>query len=177
MITYVLLLRGVNLGSTNKMKMADLTTLLADNGYGRVRTILNSGNVILDAPEQDMRDLTAALEDLVEGRFGFRSIMLRTLKQIRALVAADPFHEVAGIDGARFYATFLGEGTVLPDPDSLPEHEQLNIVRVTPSEICAAILPAAGATTPDLMAVLGRVSGKNITTRNWNTVLKIAALD
>lgn len=75
------------------------------------------------------------------------------------------------------YFTFLGEGTTVLQPDLLPEVNRLRIIHMTETEICAAILPSGGASTPDFMSILSRVAGNNLTTRNWNTVGKIAKLD
>ncbi|HEY8589215.1 MAG TPA: DUF1697 domain-containing protein, partial [Naasia sp.] len=47
---YVALLRGVNVGGV-KVPMAELRSLLEDAGFGRVRTLLASGNVLLDAAD------------------------------------------------------------------------------------------------------------------------------
>ena len=65
---WVLLLRAVNLGATNKLPMADLRGLLADLGHTEVRTVLNSGNAVFCSDRTDAQDLAAEVERTLAGR-------------------------------------------------------------------------------------------------------------
>src|SRR5688572_680112 len=67
---YAVLLRGINLGRARRVGMADLREALTGAGYGNVRTLLQSGNVVLDA-DAAPGQLAPALERVVEERFGF----------------------------------------------------------------------------------------------------------
>lgn len=64
---YVLLLRAVNLGPTNKLAMADLRALLEDLGCTDVKTVLNSGNAVFDSTSRSVAKLAAQVEDGLRG--------------------------------------------------------------------------------------------------------------
>ena len=65
---YVLLLRAVNLGPTNKIAMADLRQLLEDLGCTEVRTVLNSGNAVFDSKVRSVAKLAAQVEEQLAQR-------------------------------------------------------------------------------------------------------------
>jgi uncharacterized protein (DUF1697 family) len=90
MTRYVGLLRGVNLGS-HTMKMDRLRAVVAGLGHAEVETFIASGNVIFTAAGR-AADLEAALEDALQGEFGFAvPTMLRTTKDVAAVASRDPF--------------------------------------------------------------------------------------
>lgn len=76
---YVALLRGINVGGKNKVPMARLKEVFEKAGHTRVRTYVNSGNVVFDAPRANVGDLSKRLEAAVEKEFGFvaRVVVLR----------------------------------------------------------------------------------------------------
>jgi uncharacterized protein (DUF1697 family) len=71
--TYLALLRAVNVGGNNKLPMAALRQALEAKGFERVRTYIQSGNIILDAPEQDRNALARQLSELIREQFGVTS--------------------------------------------------------------------------------------------------------
>jgi uncharacterized protein (DUF1697 family) len=98
MTTYVALLRGINLASRNRVPMAELREHLTALGYGDVRTLLQSGNVVLDADVPPER-LAREIEREVRARFDVRSpVVVRTREQLAAVVALDPLREVVTED-------------------------------------------------------------------------------
>lgn len=105
MTRYVPLLRGINVGAAKRMAMADLREALAEAGFGEPRTLLQSGNVVLDSSKPAAATV-AAVEQAIEGRFGFEvPVIVRTVDQLAAIVAADPFADVA-TDDSRYMVTF-----------------------------------------------------------------------
>jgi uncharacterized protein (DUF1697 family) len=89
------LLRGVNVGGHRKLPMADLARCLIEAGYGGVRTLLASGNVVLTA-EADVRALEIALEQLLTDRLGLvTDVLVRSGADLERVVAGNPFPDVA----------------------------------------------------------------------------------
>ena len=106
MTTYAAFLRAINLGPTRKVPMAELRKLLEEQGYGNVRTLLQSGNVLLDADEQEAK-LRTTLESLLQERFGFEiPTMVRTTDELQKTLEANPLREIAS-DPKRHLVTFL----------------------------------------------------------------------
>ncbi len=172
---YAALLRGINVGGNKKVPMADLKKHLEKAGYTNVKTLLASGNVLFDADEKVAAKLRAALEELLRKKFGFPiPVILRTVDELKALEKTNPFKGIAVTPETRLYVTFLSDkpNHSLKIPYESPEKD-LRILRVTDGEVISVFLVTENYGTTDGMAVIEREFGKNVTTRNWNTVLKL----
>lgn len=174
---YVALLRGINVGGNTRVPMEDLRTLCGRLGYAEVKTLLNSGNLVFTHQKTGRRDLENTLGAAFKKKFGFESkIIIRTRAEIDNLRKLDPFKEIKAGEDIQLYVTFLrdeAEGG-LKLPYSTPGKE-MQILKNTGSEVFSVIL-RGGTETTKFMAFLEKAYGKDITTRNWNTILKIAAL-
>ena len=163
---YAVLLRGINLGSTNKIAMADLRELLADAGFTDIRTHLNSGNVVLSGPSAPAKIVEKAIAE----RTGLSiSCVVLTPKKLRAIVEGHPFADVA-TNGSRMMAHVLGAE---PEPGKLAAAlaRDPDNARSGPGVIyqwCPDGLLKAPAVTEKL--------GVLVTARNWNTITKLDAL-
>lgn len=88
---FVVFLRGINVGGKSRVKMAELEQLLTGLGYGGVKTYIQSGNVVLDAQE-DEPALCARIREAFAARFGFESgIVARASEALRGVVESLPF--------------------------------------------------------------------------------------
>ena len=119
MARYAAFLRGINLGPTRRVPMQELRAALEAAGYGGVRTLLQSGNVVLTSdaePAELEQDLAASLREA----FGFDiAVLVRTRDELAEVVASDPFAGVAD-DPARYQVSFL---SAEPDPAGVEELE------------------------------------------------------
>ena len=90
---YVAFLRGINLGSTNKISMPELRALATDLGYTDVATYINSGNLIFSSGKKAAeleREISAAIKE----QFGTRTdVAVRTPAQLRNILAENPYPE------------------------------------------------------------------------------------
>jgi len=171
---YVALLRGINVGGHRKVPMADLRGLLERLGYDDVATLLQSGNVVFEAPERPTGELIPILETAIAEEFGFEvPVMVRTGAELRAVVAANPL-EVR--DPARLAVAFLG-GTLDPRVWAAIEPE-----RYAPEELWAGerelymYFPDGLGKARFDPSLLARRDGPRATVRNWNTVTRLAAM-
>ncbi len=177
METYVALLRGINVGGNKKVPMAVLKKALEKEGYENVKTLLASGNVLLDGGEKDAATLRKNLEPLLEKTFDFTiPVIVRTAKELEALAKKNPFKGVKVDDDTRLYVTFLGaskpKGTI-KIPYASPDGT-FRILLAAKTEV-VSVLQLDGTRTVDAMLVLEKEYGKDVTTRNWNTVMKLLA--
>jgi uncharacterized protein (DUF1697 family) len=167
--TWVALLRAINLGSRNKVPMAELRQIFEDAGCESVRTYIQSGNVVFE----QARPKRATLEAAVADAFGLQiPIVLRRARQIRDLVQAHPF----GADTSKSHVAFLAEK---PDRAALRALSELNIkpdrfelagpdiVLHYPNGFSGARLTAAQ---------LEKRLGVPATFRNWRTVTRLAEM-
>lgn len=173
MTKYVALLRGINLGK-RQIKMAELKALFERQGYKDVKTLLASGNAVLTAKDGKVKALQGKIENAIKVEFGFDvPVVLRSEKEIAALVKGDPFKGVKITPQTRLYITFLSESTKskLKTPFKSMGGEFV-ISEITNGHVVSILGPKVSS--PDVMDFLGKEFGKEITTRNWNTVTKIA---
>lgn len=167
--------RGINVGTRNRVPMAELRAKLAGAGCTDVVTLLQSGNVILTSPESTPAGTAELVEKVLASDFGVPvRCIARTAEQIQAVLAANPLREVAD-DGARYLVSFLSQP---PDPAGV---ERLLATDFAP-EVLAVKGSEAYVWTPEGVKAmklsytyLEKQLGVVATARNWNTVEKIAA--
>ncbi|MDD4866766.1 MAG: DUF1697 domain-containing protein [Mycobacterium sp.] len=112
MIRYAAFLRGVNVGGIN-LKMADVAAALTETGFADVRTILASGNVLLDGP-QDVAAVREKAEAALRDRFGYDAwVLVYDIDTVRAVVDGYPFGRE--VDGCQSYVTFVADAAVLDE--------------------------------------------------------------
>ncbi len=173
--TYAAFLRGINVGGRNPIKMDVLRKAFASQGFKNVKTILASGNAIFEASMAKEQSIAGKIEKCIKETFGKDiGVIVRFLDDIRRLVDADPFAGIKPTAQTRLYVTFLPEK--LKGKPKIPVEysgKGFNIVYTTSTEICTHLELAAGVKSTDLMQFLNREFGRNITTRNWNTIARI----
>ncbi|NML07976.1 DUF1697 domain-containing protein [Sphingomonas sp. G-3-2-10] len=169
------LLKGVNVGGNRKLPMADLRKLVEDLGYGDVKTLLASGNVVFDAPGEATAletKLEAALETL-----GVKTdILIRDAADIAKIIEDNPFADAAKDHPnhlmVHFHRDPFPDGLIERIPDLYEGPERLHAVGRTlyvdfPRDIGHSKLPQAMA-----RAKFPKLN----TARNWNTVTKLLAM-
>lgn len=121
MTTWIVLLRGVNVGGRHKLPMAALRVLLAEVGFQNVRTYIQSGNVVLDSQHGDRDSVARSVRDAIEGRFGFAPhTFVLDADTLDAAIAANPFAQ-GGQDPKAVHFFFLAEPDPTADLDGLRE--------------------------------------------------------
>ncbi len=171
---HIALIRGINVGRAKRVAMADLRALFEDLGYHRVRTLLNSGNVIFSASDI-ARQGAGRIESALAERLAISArVTLFSAAELAAAVAANPLRKIAD-DPSRLLVGFLKEAADckrlarLTDEDWEPEALALG-PRV------AYLWCPEGIIASRLMKSVDRVVDDAITTRNWATVIKLHAL-
>lgn len=157
--------------------MAELRDRLREIGCNNVKTLLNSGNFVFDTTQTNIRELESKIEAHISESFGFAiPVILRTQKEIADLVDEDPFGDIPVHKDIRLYVSFLKDQ---PRFDlSIPfisKDKTYQILSVRNSTILS-VLDLSTTSTPKGMDELEKLFGKNITTRNWNTIRKVALL-
>jgi uncharacterized protein (DUF1697 family) len=175
MPTQIVLLRGINLASRNRVPMAELREHLTGLGYRDVRTLLQSGNVVLRADVAPER-LAQEIESEVEARFGVKSpVVVRTREQLAAVVALDPLREVVENDKL-YQVSFLSDEPAaeaierLEGADVEPErfvHVEREIYAWHPEGIHSSKLARL---------LSDKRLGVTATARNWSTTVKLLDL-
>ena len=166
------MLRGVNLGPHNRIKMEALRSMYQSLGLEDPRTYVQSGNVIFRTRQKNPKKLAAAIQEAIEKSFKFRpAVILRTTEELKNAIAATPFSAQRNLNPGKILVTFLAD-----DPPS-DAAANLDAFKSYPEEIHLKgrelyIYFPNGAGRSKLpwsrVEKFLKVTG---TARNWNSVL------
>jgi len=173
---YVAFLRGINVGGHRSIKMADLEAAFRSLGFQNVRTVLASGNVIFESLKSGQDALVQRIRRKLETELERKTeVILRPLSEIRELVKSNPFRAVKLTPNTRLYIMLLADASKT-DPGYTYESPQkdMRIFGLSTGEMGAVLILSPGRGTADLMGNLDKEFGRNVTTRNWKTIQKIA---
>jgi uncharacterized protein (DUF1697 family) len=175
MATLVVLLRGINVGRHKRIKMADLRALLEAAGYADVRTLLQSGNVVLESRKGE-KAAARDIERAIETGTGFDvDVVVRTAEELAELVEEDPLGDLR-TDGAKHFVVFC---SAPPAPEAMAALEGRDFApeRWARRERELVLWCPDGAQDSPLMkAAVDARAAHTATARNWNTVTKLLAL-
>ncbi|MFI2380015.1 DUF1697 domain-containing protein [Streptomyces sp. NPDC018964] len=175
---YAALLRGINVGGSRKVPMAELRALMEGLGHDGVRTHLQSGQAVFTAPHGDEESLAAELSTEIERRFGFAvDVIVRDHAYLKGIVDACPF-PADELEPKQLHVTYFS-APVTPERFAeidqqayLPEEFRLGdraLYLYAPNGLGRSRL-AEHLSKPRL------TKGVVATSRNWNTVLKLVEL-
>ena len=174
MATYISMLRGINILGHNLIKMSDLQALFRDVGFRKVRTYIQSGNILFEAPRSPADKISSRIVKAIHKAYGFSvSNFVITPKELGQVIHKHPFLKKRGIDRSKLHVTFLSaapEKTDLEKINDLPRgDEAFHCVGKAMYLYCPHGYGRTKLTNNTLERLLA-VSG---TTRNWRTVSKI----
>ena len=174
---YVAFLRGINVGGNKKVPMAELKKVLEKIGLKNVKTLLASGNVVFEADSDKIDELQDSISSAIEKAFKFPvPVLLRSFTDIQKIIALDPFKNITITPQTRLYVTFLTKKVQdKASSNFVSKDKSFNILSKTKSEVFS-VLDLSITGTPEAMSALEKEFGKEVTTRNWNTILKLASL-
>jgi uncharacterized protein (DUF1697 family) len=166
---YAALLRGVG---PMVAKMPELKRAFEKAGFGDVRTVLGSGNVVFSAREASDAALERKAEAAMEAHLGRTFLtIIRSVDELRELLALDPFAKFRLPAAQKRIVTFLRSE---PErvPAKLPEQDGARILAVRGREVFSTYVPTPKG--PVFMTLLQKTFGEEVTTRTWDTVKKVA---
>jgi uncharacterized protein (DUF1697 family) len=174
MATWIVLLRGVNVGGKNKVAMSGLRELVTTLGHTEVSTYIQSGNIVMTSPRSDRSAVAAEICAGIEKTFGPKVFaVLRQRDELSAALAANPF---TTDDGTRVLITFLSDA---PSPDDIALLERDRFLpdqfEVVGSELYGYYPNGAGRSKMTLDYFEKRLQVRG-TARNLNTVAKLIEL-
>jgi uncharacterized protein (DUF1697 family) len=168
------MLRGVNVGGHNKIKMDALRALCGSFNLECAQTYVQSGNVVFFSGEKNLASLSKRIQDGIEGKFGFRpDVVLRTSSELRSVIAKNPFANRKDIEPAKLLVVFLAAAPSKAARDSISKFDTRGEeLHIQGGELYIYFRNGIGQTKlpwPSLEKTLNR----SFTGRNWNTVMKL----
>ncbi|MEP0264301.1 DUF1697 domain-containing protein [Dokdonia sp.] len=174
MKTYVAFLRGINVNGHHKVPMVQLRVEMETLGFTNIITILNSGNVLFDTEVHDEELLEKKVTEHLEKVFGFPiPTMVRSAETIYQLLKSDPFKDIVMTKDIRLYISFLKDTTEADLQTPWTSEDNAYTILVKQEKTILSVLDVSINKTPKAMKALESFFGKNITTRNWNTIKRI----
>jgi uncharacterized protein (DUF1697 family) len=168
----IVLLRGVNLASRNRIAMPELREALAGAGFDDVRTYVQSGNVVLSTklkPAETVRKV----ERLIREKFGLEiDVVVRTRAELARVVKSNPLGDVAD-DPKRYQVSFLAGQLPEASKRKLDEAVEAPEQLVVSGREVYAWHPKGVARSKLWALLAGRNLGVTATARNWTTVTKL----
>ncbi|ORA37093.1 DUF1697 domain-containing protein [Mycobacterium aquaticum] len=166
---YAVFLRGVNVGGVN-LKMAEVAKALTDAGFDNVKTILASGNVLLDS-RSSAKAVRSKAERALRDTFGYEAwVLVYDVDELRALSDDYPFERE--VEGHHSYVTFVSDADLLDELAALEPGPEEKVQRGD------GVLYWQVARNATLDSTIGKTMGKkryksSTTTRNLRTVEKV----
>src|SRR5262245_53671936 len=177
MAIHVALLRGINVGGRNLVAMSDLRDLLAALGFAGAKSLLQSGNLVFESDRQTGAELERLLEVETAKRLDVTAdYLVRSAEEWATLVARNPFLEEAKRDPGHLVVLVLKTAPQAKDVKALQADLE------GPESICSegkhlyVVYPAGIGRSKLTHTRIEKKLGLRGTGRNWNTVLKLAAL-
>lgn len=168
------MLRAVNVGGHNKIKMEELRALYQSLKFRDPQTYVQSGNVVFATDERDLLVVADRIQKGIERKFGFRpGVILRTAADLRQVIAKNPFAKRRGIEPASLLVSFIAA-----DPGR-EARELVRKIKCHPEELHITareiyVYFPNGMARPTLSwPAVERTLKIPCTGRNWNSVTKL----
>jgi uncharacterized protein (DUF1697 family) len=174
---YVALLRGINVGGNNLIRMPALKACFEAQGFCDVATYIQSGNVLFTAGRTNPHALTVAIEKTLSKTFAYQSrVVVRSFEQMKATVEGAP-RGFGRLPAAYRYDVIFLKDPLTPGDAMKSVSARPGVDRVFPG---ASVLyfsrVISKASQSHLSRVVGTPAYQNMTIRNWNTTTKLFEL-
>jgi uncharacterized protein (DUF1697 family) len=170
----ICMLRGVNVGGHNQIKMDALRSVCESLQLQSPRTYLQSGNVVFKTREKDLSRLSKRIATEIERKLSFRpEVILRNSSELRQVISSNPFAKRRDIEPGKLLVFFLGSD---PGPEA---RKNLLRIKTDPEELridgCELYIyfPNGQGKTKLSFPLIDRTLKTTGTGRNWNTVTKL----
>jgi uncharacterized protein (DUF1697 family) len=176
-VNCIALLRGINVGGAKRVVMSELQDLCGNLGFEDARTVLQSGNVVFRCKSGDAARLERQLEREISARLAVEcDVIVRTPEEWHALVDGNPFEEEARRMPGYLIAMLLKEApdrkAVRKLQEAIPGREALR----AGARHLYIVYPDGVGRSKLTHVYIEKQLGTRGTARNWNTVLKLAAV-
>lgn len=177
MSLYVALLRGINVGGKNLIKMTDLQSCFEGLGLTNVRTYIQSGNVIFGAEEPDKSALASWLVENLSKTFQYdASLTLRSKEEMRAIVGKAPAGFGSEPEAFRYDVIFLKEPLTAEEAmRNVSTREGVDQAFAGDGVLYFSRL-ISRASQSRLTRIISLPVYQSMTIRNWNTTTKLLGM-
>jgi uncharacterized protein (DUF1697 family) len=175
---HVALLRGINVGGNNIIPMAALAKTFERMKLASVRTYIASGNVIFDAPKQDLRKLEQKIEKQLAKDFSYDAkVVVKSKAELGSIIDSMPSDWRKPAATSRYYVIFLRHAIDSKRLlDELPARTGVETLAYCPGALLWAAKKAELGKSTVSKKLLVKSIYQEVTVRNLNTTMKLAEL-
>lgn len=176
-IHYLALLRGINVGGNNIIKMADLKSCFEQAGYQNVSTYIQSGNVLFSSDENNVQRLTASLEKLLSSKFNYTSrVVVIAKKSLLDVIKHAPKGFGTKPETYRYDVLFIKPPLTVSEAVPQISLKEGVDTMVAGKEVLYFSRLLSKAASSRLSKIVMLPIYQNMTIRNWNTTTKLGKL-
>jgi uncharacterized protein (DUF1697 family) len=175
--TYVAFVRAINVGGRGIVRMADLKQLFESAGARNVRTFIQSGNVVFDAPEPHAARIVKKLRTALGTLLGVEpEIVLRPLADLERIIKRNPFKRFAPMADLKFYVAFLSRPPArTPKLPVTSVQEAVDAIAVADCDVFIVSRRKHNGFYGFPNGIAEKEFGVPATSRSWSTVTKIVS--
>ncbi len=178
MKTYIALLRGINVGGHRSLKMSELINSMLSLGFEKVNTLIQSGNVIFCSAISDNNQLERMIENKIKLEYGFDvPVIIKSLPELKNIIENNPFETETPEAIKQLYITFL------KTPPTMELFDKFSAIAFAPdkflvrNDVVYGLIFQSYAHTKFNNSFIEKKLNILATTRNWNTILKLAVMN
>jgi uncharacterized protein (DUF1697 family) len=118
--TWIAILRGINVSGARKLPMKELKELFETLKCTNVRTYIQSGNVVFESAKLDVSTFGKKVEAAIKKRYEYDvPVLIRSLEDMKKVVAANPYLKRKGIEPDKLHVTFLANAPKKPEAERM----------------------------------------------------------
>lgn len=177
MITYISIIRGINVSGQKLIKMAALKKMFESLNLENIQTYVQSGNVVFSSKKEDPKELEKIISSGIEAEFGFDvSVIVLNSKSLETIIEGNPFAKDPLKDNAFLHVTFLADTPLSIDEESIIVKRHVDEeIEFTSNAVYLYCPNGYGKTKLNNNFLESRLKVK-ATTRNWKTTNELLKL-
>ncbi len=174
MITYISLLRGINIGGHKKIKMDSLRENFSSLGYNNIKTYIQSGNILFCSKEEDKTKLEKDISSMIMDKYGFDiPVLVLNSAELNEVINNNPFANSINYNKEFIHITFLSNEAKeinFKEIDCKKESEdEYKII----NKAIYLYLPKGYGNTKIHNNFFEKLLKTQATTRNWKTCIEL----
>lgn len=168
---YISMLRGINVGGQKKLRMETLQEIYQAAGFCKIRTYLQSGNVVFESTESDPSKLTADIETRIQQTCGYRvEVFIRLASEFKQILQNNPYLIDQSVEKNKLHMTFLYQAPATTAWENIKTPPSITDDYAPGKQEIYLYCPNGYGRTKLSNSFFERRLGVVATTRNWNTV-------
>jgi uncharacterized protein (DUF1697 family) len=177
MVTYIAILRGINVGGSKMIKMDNLKLSLGELNFKNIETYIQSGNLLFKYTKKNQQDLADLITHKIREAFGLQvPVIVKSTEELNMVMGNNPFITSHNVDIDKLHVTFFSEEPEKALQDKLREIESHPDEFILSGNVAYLFCPNGYGRTKLTNTFFEHKLHISATTRNWKTVIKLTEM-